>query len=189
MRYCLALLITATLAQATAVPPDSPRWDFQGQAKATEYLGRKCVFVDGGAAVLKDLELRDGVIDADVATPAARGFFGFLFRMIDGGATAEEVYLRQHKSGAPDAMQYTPVLNTGRNWQIYNGPGFTGAVDIPKNEWFHLRLVVTGAQAKLYVKDMDKPALDITDLKTGNQKGQIALYTLTGETYFSNFEV
>jgi hypothetical protein len=86
-------------------------------------------------------------------------------------------------------MQYTPVLNTGANWQIYNGPGFTGAVDIPKDVWFHLRLEVVGAQAKLYVKDMDKPALVMNDLKSGIQKGRVALYVLTGATYFSNFEV
>ena len=46
-----------------------------------EYLGRPSVFLDGGAAVVKDLELRDGIIDLDVATPAARGFFGIQFRM------------------------------------------------------------------------------------------------------------
>jgi len=86
-------------------------------------------------------------------------------------------------------MQYTPVLNTGLNWQIYNGPGFTGSVDIPKDVWFHLRLEVTGAQAKLYVKDMDKPALVMNDLKSGIQKGQIALADLIGEAYFSNFEI
>jgi hypothetical protein len=103
--------------------------------------------------------------------------------------SAEEVYLRQHHSGAPDAMQYTPVFNTGANWQLYNGPGFTGAVDIPKDVWFHLRLQVSGAQAKLYVKDMEKPALVMNDLKTGVQKGQVALYVLTGATYFSNFEL
>ena len=46
-----------------------------------------------------------------------------------------------------------------------------------------------GAQAKLYVKDMDKPALVMNDLKSGMQKGQVALYVLTGATYFSNFEI
>ena len=86
-------------------------------------------------------------------------------------------------------MQYTPVLNTGLNWQIYNGPGFTGAVDIPRDAWFHLRLEVAGAQAKLYVKDMEKPALVMDDLKSGVQKGQVALAVLTGATYFSNFEI
>ncbi len=175
--------------QTLSVPPDSPRWELQGQAKTAEYQGRKCLFLDGGAAILKDFEMRDGVLDVDVATPASRGFFGFDFRIDATGANYEEVYLRQHKSGLPDAMQYTPVLNTGRNWQLYNGPGFTGAVDIPKDTWFHLRLEVTGAQAKLFVKDMYKPALVMDDLKSGVQKGQVALYVLTGATYFSNFEV
>jgi len=171
------------------VPPDSPRWDLEGQAKKADYLGRKCLALDGAAAVLQDFEMRDGVVDVDVATPARRGFFGFQFRIADQGATAEWVYLRQHKSGLPDAMQYTPVLHTGANWQIYNGPGFTGAVDIPRDAWFHLRLEVAGAQAKLYVKDMEKPALVMDDLKTGVQKGLVALHVLTGETYFSNFEI
>jgi hypothetical protein len=175
--------------QTLSIPADSARWDLEGQAKAAEYQGRKCLFLDGGAAVLKDLEMRDGVIDVDVATPASRGFFGIQFRMVNDGANAEWVYLRQHKSGLPDALQYTPVLNTGLNWQIYNGPGFTGAIDIPKDVWFHLRLEVVGAQARLYVKDMDRPALVMNDLKSGVQKGQVALAVLTGATYFSNFEI
>ncbi len=179
----------AQTPRTLSVPADSPRWDLQGQAKAAEYQGRKCLFLDGGEAVLNDLEMRDGVVDVDVATPASRGFFGIQFRIAKDGANFEEVYLRQHKSGLPDAMQYTPVLNSGRNWQIYNGPGFTGAVDIPKDVWFHLRLEVVGAQAKLYVKDLDKPALVMNDLKSGVQKGQVALYVLTGATYFSNFEI
>lgn len=145
--------------------------------------------MNGGAAVLKDFEMRDGVLDVDVATSAKRGFFGFDVRIDKDGMNYEEIYLRPHKSGLPDAIQYTPVLNTGRNWQLYNGPGFTGPVDIPKDEWFHLRLELTGAQAKLYVKDMAQPALVMNDLKSGAQKGQIALFVLTGTTYFSNFQV
>ena len=177
----------AETPQTLSVPPDSARWELEGQAKATEYQGRKSLLLDGGAATLKDFEMRDGVVDVDVSTPASRGFFGIQFRI--DGASGEWVYLRQHKSGLPDAMQYTPVLNTGLNWQIYNGPGFTGAVEIPKDVWFHLRLEVKGAQARLYVKDMDRPALVMDDLKSGIQKGQLALAVLTGATYFSNFEV
>jgi hypothetical protein len=185
----IALGAQPVTAETFSVPADSPRWDLQAEAKVTEYQGRKCLRLDGGAAILKDFEMRDGVMDVDVETPAKCGFVGFDFRIDKDGANYEEVYLRQHKSGLPDAMQYTPVLSTGRNWQIYNGPGFTGAVDIPKDEWFHLRLEVVGAQAMLYVKDMEKPALVMDDLKSGVQKGQVALYDLTGETYFSNFEV
>ena len=187
--FALLMIGGSTWAETISVPADSPRWDLQGQAKVTEYQGRKSIMLDGGAASLKDFEMRDAVIDVDIATPAKRGFFGVDFRIADNGANYESVYLRQHKSGLPDAMQYTPVLNTGRNWQIYNGPGFTGAVDIPKDVWFHVRLEVAGAQAKLYVSDMDKPALVMDDLKSGVQKGQVAMYVLTGETYYSNFEV
>ena len=186
----MALLVATATAQTTlSLPADSPRWLLEGNAKVTEYQGRKAIFLDGAAASIKDFELRDGVIDVDVSTPAKRGFFGIQFRISNDGANGEWVYLRQHKSGLPDAMQYTPVLNTGLNWQLYSGPGFIGAVDIPKDIWFHLRLEITGAQAKLYVRDMEKPALVIDDLKSGIQRGQMALAVLTGATYFSNFEV
>jgi hypothetical protein len=191
---CALALLSGSTAQSQApatlsVPPDSPRWDLQGHAQVADYQGRRCLLLDGGAAILKDFEMRDGVVDVDVATSAKRGFFGFDVRLNADGTNYEEIYLRQHESGYPDAIQYTPVLSTGRNWQIFNGPGFTGAVDIPKDVWFHLRLEVTGAQAKLYVKDVDRPALVMDDLKSGVQKGQVALYDLTGATCFSNFEV
>src|SRR5690242_16885395 len=175
--------------QSLSLPADSPRWELQGEAKIADHQGRKCIYVNGGAAVVKDFEMRDGVVDVDVTTPATRGFFGIQFRIIDDGANGEWVYLRQHRSGYSDAMQYTPVLNTGLNWQIYNGPGFTGAVDIPKDTWFHMRLEVSGAQAKFFVKDMDTPALVMPDLKSGVQKGQLAFSVLTGATYISNFEI
>ena len=177
----------AQSAGAVALPPDSAHWVFEGRAEPTEYLGRRCIMLDGGAATVKDLDLRDGVIDMDVATPAARGFFGIQFRA--DSLNAEFVYLRQHKSGLPDAMQYTPVLNTGLNWQLYSGPGFTGAVDIPRETWFHLRLAIAGAQARLYVQDTSKPALDLPDLKSGRERGQVALADLIGATCFANVEV
>jgi hypothetical protein len=191
---CVLTLAVAKAARAEtatplSVPVDSARWDLEGRAEPVEYLGRRCLMLDGGAAVLKDLDLRDGVIDVDVATPAARGFFGLQFRIDKEGANAEWVYLRQHKSGLPDALQYTPVLNTGLNWQIYSGPGFIAPVDIPRDTWFHLRLEVAGAQAKFFVGAMDKPALVIDDLKSGVQNGQIALAVLAGKVCFSDFEL
>jgi hypothetical protein len=196
MKMLLGLLVLVPLLSIAAgssdtlqVAPSAARWDLQGNAKATVYRGRQCLQLDGGAALLKDFELTDGVVDVDVATPATRGFFGIQFRLDNEGANGEFVYLRQHKSGLPDAMQYTPVLNTGLNWQLYSGPGFTGKADIPRDAWFHLRLIVSGAQARLYVKDMNQPALAMNDLKSGLRKGQLALYVLTGTTCFANFTV
>jgi hypothetical protein len=196
LSMAFALLAQASPSSTPPAPlqiaPDSPRWDLQGQAAPAEFLGRRCLMLDGGVALVKDFEMRDAIVDVDAATSVTsprRGFFGFEFRIADEGATLEQIYLRPHKSGLPDAMQYTPVLGTGANWQIYNGPGFTGAVDIPRDAWFHMRLEVSGAQARLFVKDMERPALVMDDLKTGTRKGALALWVLTGATCFSNFEV
>ena len=187
-----SLCCVASVAQAPAaltLGAASPRWELEGNAKPDRKLDRDCLFLDGGAGVVRDFEMRDGIVDVDVWTSAPRGFFGFAFRLVDDGANGEWVYLRQHKSGQPDAMQYTPVLNTGLNWQLFSGPGFTGAVDIPRDAWFHLRLAITGAQAKLYVADMERPALVMDDLKSAVQRGRLGLISLTGATCFADFQV
>jgi hypothetical protein len=185
----LAAAATPAAPQELSVAPDSPRWKLEGGARVAEFEGRPCLELHGGAATLGDFELRDGVVDVDVAASAARGFFGIQFRIADDDRSGEWIYLRPHKSGLPDAMQYTPVLGNGLNWQLYSGPGFTGAVDIPRDQWFHLRLVVTGAQARLYVADMDRPALVVDDLKSGIRRGTVALASLLGTARFSNFEI
>ena len=198
MRRRLVLCALAVLGASTAraqaprqvaAPPDTVHWRLEGRASVAEHQGRPCLRVDGGAATLKDFRLRDGVVDVDVSTPATRGFFGIQFRVDEEAGNGEWVYLRQHKSGLPDAMQYTPIFSAGLNWQIYSGPGFTGAVEIPRDRWFHLRLEVAGAQARLWVDDKPEPVLVMNDLKTGLREGVLALAVLTGETYFSNIRI
>jgi len=183
------LLASRAHAEIVSVPPDTSRWDYAGDVKPDVYQGRPCLLVNGGLAFPRDVKMRDGVIDVDVAASKGRGFIGLEFRASDDIAQAEWIYLRPHESGQADAIQYTPVLNTGANWQIYNGDGFTAAVDIPLETWFHVRIVVAGAQAKLFVSDMDKPALVIGDLKGELKEGRVGIRVLTGKTYFSNFQV
>ena len=89
-----AAIMSGQTPQTLSVPPDSPRWELDGEAKPAEYQGRKCLMLDGGAAILKDFEMRDGVIDADVITSANRGFFGFDVRLDKDGRNYEEIYLR-----------------------------------------------------------------------------------------------
>src|SRR5215467_13395192 len=74
------------------VPIESSHWQLEGDAKLSEYLGRKAIRIDGGAAELDSLVMQDGVIDVDVATPAGRGFFGIQFR-IEEDSNGEWVYL------------------------------------------------------------------------------------------------
>jgi len=190
---CMAVLLAGSFgrgqAKGTLFPADSSRWELEGGAHVTNFDGRACIDLQTGAAVVKDFQMRDGVIDVDMQTPSTRAFIGVMFRVDSAEENYEVVYLRRHKTGLPDAMQYMPVINTGSTWQIYNGPGFTGRLEIQSNVWIHMRVEVTGAQAKLYVNDMNKPALVMDDLKSGVQKGSVGLWNLAGEVYFSNFRV
>jgi hypothetical protein len=162
-------------AEAESFPPDSQRWQLGSKAKVTDYLGRRCLALEEDRAVVKDFEMADGVIDPDMAGNGSRGFYNILFRT-QANRDGEIVYLRPHKTGLDDAQQYTPVLNGVGPWQIYNGPGFTAAVEIPRDAWFHIRLVVTGAQAQLYVANMAVPSLVIHDLKSGIRTGGVGFY-------------
>lgn len=177
------VLLIATNAQSQdlsvhSISPDTSLWNFYGDATTGQFQGRSRIRLNSAIAEARNVDMRNGILDVEAFTEAKRAFFGFDFR-IDGG-DFEEVYLRKHKSGLPDAMQYTPVLRTGRNWQLFNGPGFTGGIDIPSGVWFRLRLEVTGAQAKLFVGDTLHPALVMDDLKSGIKQAGVALYSLGG---------
>jgi hypothetical protein len=182
--FCRLGTFTAVGAEAESFPADSPRWQLGPGAKITDYLGRRCLALEDDAATLKDFEMTDGVIDVDVAGTGARGFYNMFFRTRANG-DGESVYLRPHKTGLDDAQQYSPLFQGVGAWQIYNGPGFTAAVDIPREMWFHVRLVITGAQAKLYVRNMTEPSLVMNDLKSGMRAGGVGF---TG-VHISNVEI
>jgi hypothetical protein len=188
VRLALGIICVGVMSalQAESFPADSPRWQLEGKAEVADYLGRRSLWLHRGVATLKAFEIADGVIDLDMAGTGARGFYGICFRMEPNG-NGEQVYLRPHKTGLDDAQQYTPMFSGAAAWQIYNGPGFTAAVDIPRDVWFHVRLVVAGAQAKLYVSNMAVPSLVINDLKSGIRKGGLGLQE--GPYYVSNVEI
>ena len=152
--------------------PDSPRWTLHGQAGTAEYLDQKCLALDGGAATVKDFVLRDGTIDSTLQLRRSADFSESSFASRKTKRTPSGCISASTSRDCPMPCNTPPVLNTGLNWQIYNGPGFTGAVDIPQDAWFHLRLEITGAQAKLYAQNMKNPALVMSDLKSGVQKGR-----------------
>src|SRR5438046_8849247 len=131
-------------AEAESFPADSPRWQPGPKAKIADYLGRRCLALEDDPATLKDFEMTDGVIDVDMSGSGVRGFYNISFRKQSNG-DGELVYLRPHKTGLDDAQQYSPVFQGTAPWQIYNGPGFTAAVEIPRDVWFHVRLVIAGA--------------------------------------------
>jgi len=191
-RYCLlslplAFALTPTKSHAQQIPvafgPD--RWDMSNAQVVNRY-GRECV---AGAALLRDVEFENGVVEVDIATPdRTRAYPGIVFRMQDQ-TNMEWVYIRPHRSPFyTDAIQYTPMINGVTGWQLYSGEGYTAGADFPADEWVHLKLEISGSQARVYVNGAEEPDLTVTDLKHGVSRGSIGVLDSTGEAAcFSNF--
>lgn len=173
---CVATIgASPAMAQPQAVAFDSDAWNITNEAaEMREYLGQSCLHIPSGAAMLKDVMLRDGIIEFDVSSTNPRGFVGINFRM-QTPRDNEYIYLRVHKSGSSDALQYTPVYNGMAAWQLFNGEGYTAPTRFTKSEWTHLKIEVRGDQARVYVNGAAEPSLHVTDLERDYEAGGIAV--------------
>jgi len=182
----LSFITNMFAAQDDIIPFNSDDWQiFSG--KVEEHLGRQSLT---GSAMLKDVEFENGVIEFDIAVTGQRSYPGIRFRA-QSRANAENIYIRPHIIGiSQDALQYTPIFNNEACWQLYNGDGFTTGIEIPLNEWVHIKLEVSGSQARVYLGDTKKPTLKIDYLKHGKSKGGIAITSPpNGSAHFSNFKI
>jgi sugar lactone lactonase YvrE len=162
---------------------ESDRWAFRN-AQVVEYLGQQCL---QGTAYLKDVDFQNGVVEVDVAASGSRCFPGISFRRQDN-ENGESFYIRPHKSGKSDALQYAPVIQGMSGWQLYNGDGFTASAELPVETWIHIRLEFAGTQARVFLNDETAPSLVVHDLKHGLSKGSVGLIGENGESArFANF--
>jgi hypothetical protein len=184
----LALFTLTVMVRAQSVPFDSDRWDIQAnESKVIDHLGRKSLYLKGGGAVIKDSQFTDGVIEFDIAFTGERGFMGAFWRMQDP-ENYEEFYIRPHQSGNPDANQYQPIFNGVAAWQLYYGPGYGAPVKYDLNQWNHVKIVVSGKNAEIYIKDMETPALFVNELKREIKPGKVGLSVGNfAPAYYSNF--
>jgi hypothetical protein len=168
-----ALALPAAAEQP--LPLTDGGWELKGPgAKLERHDGRDVLTVESGFAYRRDVKLQDGSIDFDVQLTRRRSFVYLMFRMADD-REFEEIYLRPHKSSLPDAIQYAPVHQGSSAWQLYHGPGATAAVDFEPGAWTHVRLVLRGEQAALFVGDLVKPALVVPRLARTPAAGYLAL--------------
>jgi len=177
------LLAVGAVAQEDIIDFESDQWILRGSTVVT-HLEQKSL---RGPAFLKGVDFQNGVIEVDMAFDGTRAFGGIVFRMKMTG-DYEQFYIRPHKSRFPDALQYTPVTKGLSSWQLYNGEGFTAVAEIPLNQWVHVKLEVSGTQARVYLDNAEKPALVVNDLKHGLTKGTVGLIAPnTGQIHFANF--
>ena len=161
-----------TAAQTVNVPPAPEKWDTLGVQPVPEtFMGKECLLLKSGSIILKDAELRDGTIEADISFPQQRGFPGIVFHMVDR-FNSEYFYVRPHQSGNPDATQYTPVFNGNAGWQLYHGEGYSKAFTFKFDQWHHVKIDLHGLQAEIYVDDMQTPLIKVAELLNGWKNGK-----------------
>ena len=181
----LAPAFSAQEAPGDVIEFTPDRWDL-ANARIVDHLNRKAL---SGAALLKDIEFEDGVIECDIAMKGGvRSYPGILFR-IQSPEDYERLYLRPHRSPLyDDAVQYLATFHGVDSWQFYNGPGLSSRAVIPTDRWVHVRIEVLGTQARVFLDNAPQPVLVIGDLKRGKSRGGLGLTTMAdGTSFFSNF--
>jgi hypothetical protein len=174
----LLLALAAAPAREQALPFTSG-WDISGTAVRVERGTRGDeLVVENGIAYRRDVALEDGAIDFDVNLSDRRSFVYINFRM-QTDDESEEFYLRAHKPGLPDAVQYAPVRQRHSAWQLFHGAGSTAAAHFKAGEWTPVRVVLQGRQAALFVGDLSAPVLVVHRLRHDPRPGYIAVRCFT----------
>jgi len=146
----------------------------------------------------------DGVIEVEVASelienaPAyARGFIGLTFR-IDKDGRFESIYLRPTNSTADDqvrrnhSVQYVAYPDYRFDRLRQESPEkYESYAELDLERWIHMKIVVAGERAELYLDGNERPALIVSDLKLGaGQRGGVGVWLESGTVaYFRNLKV
>ena len=153
------LALPAARAQGAREIPLDTGWTLAGEGTRIDTLrGERAIVMQTGSAVRRDVSFENGEIEFDVALTAYRSFVYVKFR-VQSDDELEEIYFRPHKTNLPDAVQYDPVWNGDTNWQLYHGDGGTVATPLSHSGWMHVRIVVEGKRAALFLDRATTPQM------------------------------
>lgn len=190
-QYILAfalLLFTVPLSLKAAdvhVPMTAERWDIRAKnPKFEKHMGQDSLFAEGGSAAVKGAAMLNGTVEFDIAMQDKFSFPGINFR-VQNDANYEEFYLRPFESGKDDACQYSPVFNGVSGWQLYSGPGYSGAIRLPTDRWTHVKLLIDGDHGEIYIDGGSEPAFVISQLLREPRSG--GLHLALDKAWFANF--
>jgi hypothetical protein len=183
------------------------------RAEAVVYRGQRAVHLqsrlgheaddDSMLAIVPASDFKDGTIEIDVAgtpipqVPNARGFIGVAFHVQAHPDSFECLYIRPTNARCDDqqrrnhSVQYTcgPAFSF-RRLRAESPETYEAYADMETGAWTHLRVEVAGTKARLYVNHASQPALIVNDLKLGDTRGAIALWSHTfTDGYFANLRV
>ncbi|SMD32873.1 hypothetical protein SAMN04488029_1233 [Reichenbachiella faecimaris] len=170
------LIINALFTQSNAqeiLPIDTSTWDFQGRGYVIEeFKGKKAVYLIGAMA-LKDTKFLNGTIEYDIFLKEERCYPGVYFRLAEE-KNGEQFFMRLHLSGLEDATQAAPLVNNLTPWQLMFGKRYSFPYTFNYNGWTHVKVVVNGKKAQVYLDYATTPQLS-WDLTMPVEAGDILL--------------
>jgi hypothetical protein len=207
---CLAALVAA--AQQTSLSNLTTGRTRSSTAVLTTHDGSRALtllpkhasdpgYAPGGPMLfLNDIRFHNGALDIDVSgTPAqgapadARGFIGVAFR-VQSDSHFEIIYIRPTNSHADDQLRknHTTQYSSDPDWPWdrlrKESPGvYESWADMKPGQWTHMKIVVHGTDASLYINHAQNPCLIVHGLKLGDVEGGIGLWMGEDtEGYFKN---
>jgi len=176
--------------------------------KPALYRGRSAVqatvsgfSAQGCIALLNGSDFRAGTIEFDVAamptqsiSSEARGFVGIAFHVDQDRRQYECFFMRMTNSRSIDqerrnhSVQYCcPPLFSWARLRHEAPSRYESYADLEPGAWTHVRVVLLGLEARLYVGNSPQPCLVVRNLFLGRSHGPLALWV--GEqtnAYFSH---
>ena len=129
--------------------------------------------------------------------PGAPGFGGIAFRARDDVSGYELFYLRPGNATSPDqakrnhSVQY--VAEPGFSWPLLRRAWpavYEAYAPLETGAWTHLKIEVSGRDAKIFVNGAPQPTLIVQGLKGEDLSGHVALWGFPGQTtWFSNLRI
>lgn len=145
-----------------------------GDIRFADFAGRRSMWLRNNTQVIRsDVEFTDGTIEFDVAPMEKGNFVAVIFRR-ESGTNHENIYLRIHRSGLYNALQYAPRINGSSTWQLY--PEFNSKIDLPRMQWTRVRVEVTGTRVEVFINGGEKPALSVARLRGVPKKGSVGFW-------------
>jgi hypothetical protein len=191
----LSLLSASIMHVATATPvplvPErwtvyrnhSPEADTTLATQFAPHLGRPSLIVPDGIAIAKDIDITSGTIEADVATDPKGMYFGLAFHVASADRY-EIIFFRPHS--AEGAVQYAPSFFNMNEWKVFPGREYVANLAFPSERWTHLRIVIRGLVAAVYLDTATTPTIEVHDLALGATGGAIGFWGRGGGGYLSN---
>ncbi len=176
-------------APTYSIPLTPENWVYQeGKVAFVEYKGKKSMKLapQSGQVVLKDVVFKDGTIEFDVE-PVPTEFAQAIYFHRKDDQEQEIFYLRvgtmdNHLTN--NAIQYTPYFDGINMWDMY--PQYQAPALIKKDEWNHVKLVISGHQMRVYMNHQPRPVLEIPKLEGNLTEGSIAF---EGASHIANVQV